>query len=703
MMELQNLVVLTLLLLLTQADLATSQASNGTKTEALTVQEVSQTGSSSSSSTAATSASPPSTATSVPPQSTATAAPPSSATTAAPPSAATPSPATVGVSSAAPSTSSTAATPPPESVSGNVAASEEVVTVLTFLGVVNGHRITSPASGKTHFRFQGVPYAQPPVGSLRFLEPLPAAAWGNIDAFDLKSPCAQILIFGPTPGRLAGSEDCLYLNIYTPALPAITAGGGGIGRTIDRSALKPVMVWIHGGGFIEGSGGEYYPSALVEKEVVVVTLNYRLASLGFLSFGNSVVGGNMGLRDQLEALRWVQRYIHHFGGDPDKVTLFGESAGAVSVHALYLSPLSNGLFSAAIAQSGTMFMTRNANDKKRQERNARAVSRFYGCESPELDFKTLACLQAVPVENLILNTTHRGFDTSKDGQMAERGSWWPVVDSHAVAPVVPLEPLHAMRIGAFRQVPLMTGTVKNEGALQLFLSQALSRTAQETEIFWNLTGPLVLQVTASNNWTEITGEERAVANIARKYYTDTAFDIGQSTAGWVDLFTDAVFLSPDQKTAQLVAPRVPNVYNYVLTFADQFSLARVFGAKDNTLAPVHGDDLGYLFDLTLFNVTFTEPERQLSEKMTNYWTNFAKYGNPSPFITDGLPLWLPYSEKKNYMELKPEPEMRANVAPERMMFWQRLYWNHKESELERWSLYQRLSNFFLGSQFPSLV
>jgi carboxylesterase type B len=120
-------------------------------------------------------------------------------------------------------------------------------------------------------------------------------------------------VFGPTPGLFAGSEDCLYLNIYSPAVPAAA------GRGVDRSALKPVMVWLHGGGFIEGSGAEYYPRALVEKEVVVVTLNYRLASLGFLTFGNSVVGGNMGLRDQLEALRWVQRYIHHFGGDPDKV------------------------------------------------------------------------------------------------------------------------------------------------------------------------------------------------------------------------------------------------------------------------------------------------------------------------------------------------------------------------------------------------
>ncbi len=117
------------------------------------------------------------------------------------------------------------------------------------------------------------------------------------DAFELKSPCAQIALFGPAAGRFAGSEDCLYLNIYSPALP-VTAGAGG-GAT-DRSALKPVMVWFHGGGFIEGSGGEYYPRALVEKEVVVVTLNYRLASLGFLTFANSVVGGNMGLRQEYQ-------------------------------------------------------------------------------------------------------------------------------------------------------------------------------------------------------------------------------------------------------------------------------------------------------------------------------------------------------------------------------------------------------------------
>lgn len=664
-MALQNLLILATLMA-TMGHMAASQAA----TAALTIEEANPAAASSSNSSSAAT----------------TASKPAAATTAA-----TTTSATV-TTTAAPSSAATT-TPPSGGLDNNTTAVEDQVAVLTFLGVVNGKMVTSP-TGKTHFRFQGIPYAQPPVGSLRFLEPLPAAAWANLDAFELKSPCAQLTVLGPAAGSFVGSEDCLYLNIYTPALPTAAVGNGG--GLPDRSALKPVMVWIHGGGFVEGSGGQYYPRGLVEKEVVVVTLNYRLASLGFLSFGNTVVSGNMGLRDQLEALRWVQRYIHNFGGDPDRVTLFGESAGGVSVSALYLSPLSAGLFSAAISQSGTMLMTKNTNDRPRQERTARAVANHFGCERADLDHTALACLQQIPVEDLLRNISRRAGDSTSERSPSGPGSWWPIVDSHAPAPVLPLEPLHALRVGAFRQVPLMTGTVKNEGAIMALLS--LGKTSLELEQLWNRTGPLQLQVTRSDNWT---AEEGAVANIARQYYTRGDNISLQSGSGWVDLLTDSMFLSPDQKTAQLIGRRVANVYNYRLTFADRFSFARLFGAPDNTWAPVHGDDLGYLMELTLFNTSLSAVEQQLADKMTSYWTNFAKYGNPSPFVSEDLPLWLPYADKRHYMELKPEPEMRNNVEPERMMFWQRLFWDPRESELERLSLYQRLANFFLTAQQPA--
>ncbi|CAB0030891.1 unnamed protein product [Trichogramma brassicae] len=209
---------------------------------------------------------------------------------------------------------------------------------------VNGGRLKGftirDFEGKNYYAFRGIPYAKPPLGELRFKDPVPAEKWiGTRDALTFGPMAVHFDIFKKS---IVGSDDCLYLNVYTNA--------------IDGSKLRPVLVWIHGGGFIFGSGEDDFYGAdyFMRKDVVLVTFNYRLGVLGFLNLEDEIAPGNQGLKDQVIALEWVRDNISNFGGDPENVTIFGESAGGASVHYLTLSPLARGLFHKAISQSGVV-------------------------------------------------------------------------------------------------------------------------------------------------------------------------------------------------------------------------------------------------------------------------------------------------------------------------------------------------------------
>ncbi|XP_037075291.1 LOW QUALITY PROTEIN: neuroligin-2-like [Pollicipes pollicipes] len=226
--------------------------------------------------------------------------------------------------------------------------------VFTLDGPVRGETLLS-ARGRPYFSFKGIPYAKPPVGALRFQRPQRHPGWdGELDARAHGSRCPQYDPFQRT--LLIGSEDCLFANVYTPQLPAACGSARGL----------PVMVWIHGGGFKTGSGDVqlYGPDYLMDEDVVVVTFNYRLGALGFLTTNDDAAPGNYGMFDQVLLLTWVQGNIAGFGGDPTAVTVFGQSAGGASVSLLVLSPLARGLFHRAISQSGSAMASVGASGRK---------------------------------------------------------------------------------------------------------------------------------------------------------------------------------------------------------------------------------------------------------------------------------------------------------------------------------------------------
>src|SRR3984957_8795243 len=256
-------------------------------------------------------------------------------------------------------------------------------------GTANG-AVRGLASGAVD-EFLGIPYAAPPVGALRWQPPQPAAGWPGVrDATQFAPHCPQVA--GPF-GQASTSENCLYLNVFTPSQR-------------QAGASHPVMVWIHGGALVSGESNDYDPTQLVADGVTVVTINYRLGALGFLAHpaladanGQS---GDYGLMDQQAALRWVQRNIASFGGNPHNVTIFGESAGGLATLSQVASPQARGLFQRAIAESGSYNLTQTS--LANAETAGEAFATKAGCAS-----QTGACLRSLPVSTILANENAAGY------------------------------------------------------------------------------------------------------------------------------------------------------------------------------------------------------------------------------------------------------------------------------------------------------
>lgn len=307
---------------------------------------------------------------------------------------------------------------------------------------------------KNYYAFLGIRFGQPPTKKLRFKRPLPERPWSGIrDALKPGPDCPQI---HPIIRTYTGAEDCLFLNVYTKVMP------------YDKQFKEylPVMFYIHGGGFIYGSGNDILqdPEFLVAKDVVVVSINYRLGPLGFLCVGKKS-RGNMGIHDQILALKWVQRNIAAFGGDPNKVTVFGFSAGAASVDILTLSSLTRNLFRGAIAESGSMLnpWANVANPVGQAFRLARAFG-YKGTSTDEL----VKFLRMIPVQKLIEASMY--LVKSPDDERNVLGfNFTPCIQESEYGydpdyePILKENPVDILKHGNYRKIPQIKGFSTNEG------------------------------------------------------------------------------------------------------------------------------------------------------------------------------------------------------------------------------------------------
>ena len=461
--------------------------------------------------------------------------------------------------------------------------------------------------------FLGIPYAAPPVGALRWQPPQPAASWSGVrDATQFAPHCPQVA--GPF-GEASTSEDCLYLNVFTPT-------GGG---------RHPVMVWIHGGALVSGESNDYDPTALVADGVTVVTINYRLGALGFLAHpalaGANGQSGDYGLMDQQAALRWVQRNIANFGGDPRNVTIFGESAGGLSVLSQVASPQARGLFQKAIAESGSYNLTQAS--LASAETAGEAFATKAGCAS-----QTAACLRSLPVSTILADQDASGYT--------------PNINSE----VLPTSIGTAFATGNFNRVPIINGTNHDEWRLFVALSELEGN-----------------PVTAANYQSMISSTlsvPAAVAAIIAAQYPLTAYSSPSVALGAVG--TDAIFACPALSIDESVSKFVP-------TFAYEFNDEN---APENFLPPVsfpygaaHATEIQYLMGLptAAFPGTLTAQQQQLAATMKGYWTNFAKRGVPGSF---GSPFWPLFNTVTQRMQslVPPVPQTETDFATtHKCAFW----------------------------------
>merc|ERR1712227_568988 len=419
---------------------------------------------------------------------------------------------------------------------------ERTDTINTESGPVRGIKINK--YGMDLYGFLGIPYAEPPVGSLRFKPPKPISSWIDVLDADKNGPqCLQVSEFLTEDEE--SSEDCLTLNVFT----------NNIGTNGPfRKKSQPVMVWIHGGGFTIGSKDLYRMDELLTEDVVYVAMNYRLAALGFMSFGNDVVSGNMGLKDQQLAIQWVRYNIHHFGGDPNKITIFGESAGAISVQAHVLSPWNSGILSGAIAQSGS-FINQHFQPQGSETKYAMNAASVFGC-SEALNENTLDCMQNVDMEERLKDISDPD-EAQFDPEIDIKFWFWPVVDKYASNPFIPTDPLEALKTGMFNRIPYMSGTCTYEGALSTGAYGFVGITG-------NATLGLIEEPAIPFNLHY--GKEQTFTKVARMFYNhptgDSRFEQEKPA---MDFFTDAFFLSSDQKSVELMSEYVENVYNYLFS------------------------------------------------------------------------------------------------------------------------------------------
>ncbi|XP_046587081.1 esterase E4-like [Neodiprion lecontei] len=537
-------------------------------------------------------------------------------------------------------------------------------------GTLRG-KIMTTTHGRKVSAFLGIPYAQPPVGNKRFANPVPAGGWEGIrNATADGNFCPQISSTDYI--TFLGDEDCLNLNVFTPQ---ISDG--------KDSALVPVMVYVFGGRFMTGSANSsvYSPKYLLNQDVVLVTFNYRLGVLGFLSTGDEVASGNWGLKDQVLALEWVQRNIRHFHGDPDQVTLFGHSSGSSCVHLLTLSKLTIGLFHKFIMQSGSGLVEWAYRPRAVYAKRAFELGDYVGCLNDTSD-SLVRCLRNKNV--LDITTMFTGFYVCHHQPFIT----WACTDEPDVrGAFLTTSPANIVRAGQIRDLPCIMGVVENEGiAITIAMYENADRLVEFLENFDYLL-PIMLY------WSYQPDSEAAWVKAAKSYYFNNIQTMNRSEllTNLTLLIGDASFTYPMYSSLlHQHAVAVNPQYFYAFRYRGTWSNTYVSGNTLNDYGVAHTDDVGYIFPIVDYNMmlalnkTPNEKDLQMREIMVQLWTSFATHGKPSTSFFRGNTTWEPYSKKDNFLQIGDRSETTLEVkhffATERMQFWANLERSTAEAE-----------------------
>nr|AIY68330.1 putative integument esterase [Leptinotarsa decemlineata] len=529
-------------------------------------------------------------------------------------------------------------------------AEESLVT--TPLGKIKGTIIPSRL-GKPIFAFRGIRYAKAPVSDLRFKPPVVADKWeGVYDATKDGPLCPQ-----PTSDPV--SEDCLNLNVYTTKLPSGS-----------EKPKRPVIVFIHSGGFYSLGSASYLigPNYFLDQEIVLVTFNYRLGTLGFLSTGDKEVPGNNGLKDQVEALKWVKNNIESFGGDPESITILGYNAGAMSVVLHMVSPMSQGLFHKAAAMSGSPLgawpLPTNQLDLAKKQ------AKFVGCPDDNAA-NIIKCLRTKTYNEL-------GESLPKFKEFGEDPAmiWSPVIEGDFGQPrFLTGHPINLISNGQFRKIPFMTGQTSQDFGQRAFAVIYNETLSKQMNAEFDKIAPIAFL------YEKNTEQSKTISKTLKTFYLQDK-PIGKTQIpGLSQLYSDAVVGFGVNRAAKLIS-QYSNQSVFYYRFSYQGRYSHFYNPESNNTVPfgvVHHDDLIYLFYMQKLFPLFKDnspQEIEMVAKLTALYYNFAKTGNPIPIAIEKLDnvRWEPFTMKEQkFMEIGNKLVMQEKMNEKRFNEWDKLF------------------------------
>ncbi|XP_010205150.2 carboxylesterase 5A [Colius striatus] len=521
--------------------------------------------------------------------------------------------------------------------------------VMISLGRLKGRRANVKGTDRLVNVFLGIPFAKAPVGALRFSPPESPEPWNDLrDATSYPPLCPQDLSmlkiaeknFKEKHPQFRTSEDCLYLNVYSPA-------------GSNKENKLPVMVWIHGGSFIFGGASRYDGSALSAYEnIVVVIIQYRLGLLGFFNTGDEHARGNWAFLDQIAALQWIQENIEHFGGDPGSVTLAGLSAGSFSAFAHILSPLSKGLFHKAILESGIP----NLHQKELlHSADIKRVASIFKCEMSN-SLSLLNCLRNQEAMDIVSNSTEISFLTLVlDGVFLHKS------------------PVEILSGKEFTAVPFLTGVTNNEFGWNIRSTSnipGLKEIGDKKSITSTLENLLPMADIPSEFLPMIVDE-----------YLGNTDDPAELRDQFLDLLGDLGMVMPAIEALNYYRESGAPTY----FFEYQHRPTAYWDSKPEYVKADHGDEVAFVFggpyltgDIQLRSEA-TEEEKNLSRTLMKYWANFVRNGNPNG---EGLVEWPSYNLNEEYLQINLKQMKGRKLKEKKVDFWRKVFQKTNNKRME---------------------
>ncbi|XP_053619564.1 juvenile hormone esterase-like [Plodia interpunctella] len=498
--------------------------------------------------------------------------------------------------------------------------------VNTNLGLIRGLR----AAGGDYSMFLGIPYAFVDDAN-PFGPSIPVSQFDDtFEAYDDSASCPQIEEFH---NSIVGTLDCLHLNIYVP-------------NSASSRNLLPVLVWIHGGGFMSGSSGSYLygPKYLVRHDVILVTLNYRLGPYGFMCLNNTEISGNQGLKDQVTALRWINTNIESFGGDSSKITIFGESAGGASVD-LHLFYNRENLFQKVIMQSGTSlspWVIQEPDDNAPLKLAAKL-----GLTTTDVS-EALQFLAKVDTNLVIAATSALNLFFSPCIEYE-----FDNVDSFMIE--------HPINLNINKNIPVLLG-YNNDEQLGFLVTQDQSY-FENSNMFFDF---------LNNHFSFDSAKLTEMEELLRHFYIGDQTATIEQLTNLIDFSSDINFVHPTERTIQkYMKEGVGTIYHYVFSYNGQ----RNFAKRSSNITEggaSHADEISYLFDISFWQEEPTCHDQMIINFMTTLWTNFAKHSNPTPQKNDLV--WLPVTESTlYYLDINKHTSLKTRPFNDRMAFWDLFY------------------------------